>query len=101
MQIKRFMCALGAVVALGCGQALHHASAADAPALTGKVTSAEENAMEGVLVSAKKAGSNITTTVVTDSQGVYRFPRARLEAGQYAMRIRAAGYDLDGRMAAE
>ncbi|MDB5811254.1 MAG: streptogramin lyase [Betaproteobacteria bacterium] len=101
MQIKRFICALGAILALGGAHALQQACAADGAALTGKVTSADEGAMEGVLVSVKKAGSNITTTVVTDSQGVYRFPRARLEAGQYAMRIRAAGYDLDGRVAAE
>src|SRR5438067_13733349 len=38
-------------------------------ALTGQVTSAEEGRMEGVLVSAKKAGSTITITVVTDDQG--------------------------------
>ncbi len=50
--------------------------------------------MEGVLVSARKTGSTITTTVVTDAQGRYRFPRARLEPGQYALRIRATGYDL-------
>ena len=50
--------------------------------------------MEGVLVSAKKAGSTVTTTVVSDQQGRYRFPRARLEPGEYAVRIRAIGYDL-------
>ena len=71
------------------------------PALTGKVTSAKEGAMEGVLVSAKKSGSTITTTVVTDAGGVYRFPRERLEPGQYAIRIRAAGYDLEGRVNAQ
>ncbi len=70
-------------------------------ALSGLVTSTEEGAMEGVLVSAKKAGSNITVTVVSDARGRYRFPRAKLEAGQYAIRIRAVGYDLDGRVAAE
>ena len=37
--------------------------------LAGKVTSAEEGAMEGVLVSAKKTGSTITITVVTDKDG--------------------------------
>ena len=78
------------------------AGAADtALALTGVVTSAEENAMEGVLVSAKKAGSNMTITVVTDAQGRYRFPASKLEAGQYAIRIRAIGYDLEGRVNAE
>src|SRR6266852_5331434 len=64
-------------------------------ALTGLVTSAEEGPMEGVLVSAKKTGSPITITVVTDRDGRYRFPRARLEPGQYALRIRATGYDLE------
>ena len=51
--------------------------------------------MEGVLVSARKAGSTLTTTVVSDAQGRYRFPRARLEPGEYAFRIRAIGYDLE------
>src|SRR5438309_579541 len=69
-------------------------------ALTGQVTSAEEGPMEGVLVSAKKTGSPITITVVTDRDGRYRFPQARLEPGPYALRIRATGYDLSGAAAA-
>ena len=64
-------------------------------ALIGQVTSAEEGPMEGVLVSAKKAGAKQTITVVSDRQGRYRFPQARLEAGDYALRIRAIGYDLE------
>jgi streptogramin lyase len=32
--------------------------------------------------------------VVTDREGHYRFPAARLEPGDYTVRIRAAGYDL-------
>src|SRR5262245_56416479 len=64
-------------------------------ALTGKVTSAQEGAMEGVLVSVKKTGSAQTVTVVSDREGRYRFPRTRLEAGEYAVRIRAIGFDLD------
>ncbi|HWW83712.1 MAG TPA: carboxypeptidase regulatory-like domain-containing protein [Vicinamibacterales bacterium] len=63
-------------------------------ALTGRVTSSEEGPMEGVLVSAKRAGSSITTTVVTNREGRYRFPESRLEPGEYAIKIRAAGYDL-------
>src|ERR1700741_5406420 len=51
--------------------------------------------MEGVLVSAKRAGSKITVTVVSDEHGQYSFPRNRLEPGQYAIRIRAIGYDLE------
>jgi len=65
-------------------------------ALTGVVTSQDEGAMEGVLVSATRDGSTITTTVVSDAAGRYRFPQGRLEPGAYAIRIRAAGYDLEG-----
>lgn len=52
--------------------------------------------MEGVLVSAKREGSTITVTVVSDEHGRYRFPAAKLPPGRYALRIRAVGYDLDG-----
>src|SRR2546422_1226179 len=65
-------------------------------ALTGQVTSAEEGPMEGVIVSAKKAGSTITVSVVSDEQGRYRFPAAKLEPGAYSLRIRAVGYDMEG-----
>src|SRR5215467_9855210 len=64
-------------------------------ALTGTVRSQEEGLMEGVLVSAKKDGSTVTITVVSDAQGRYSFPRSRLEPGRYALRIRAAGYEID------
>jgi virginiamycin B lyase len=64
------------------------------PALSGKVT-AGQDALEGVLVSAKRNGSTITVTVVSDKDGRYSFPAARLEPGQYSLRIRAAGYELD------
>jgi hypothetical protein len=60
-----------------------------------RVTSSEEGAMEGVLISAKKAGSTIAVTVVSDAQGRYRFPTANLQPGEYALRIRAVGYDLE------
>jgi len=65
-----------------------------AAALTGKVT-AEQGALEGVLVSAKKSGGTVTVTVVSDKDGRYSFPASKLELGQYALRIRAVGYDLD------
>jgi virginiamycin B lyase len=71
------------------------ARAQSAAALTGQISSAEEGPMEGVLVSAKRAGSTITITVVSDAQGRYNFPTAKLEPGKYTLRVRAAGYDLD------
>src|SRR3954464_436625 len=64
--------------------------------LSGRVTSAEEGAMEGVLVSAKKTGSTITATVVSDAEGRYRFPEKKLSPGKYAVSVRAIGYELDG-----
>jgi streptogramin lyase len=70
-------------------------------ALAGQVTSAEEGAMEGVLVSAKRAGSNKTITVVSDAKGRYAFPANRLEPGKYTVTIRAVGYDLAGPVSPE
>src|SRR6266436_2104061 len=72
------------------------ALAQSAPALIGQVTSADEGPMEGVLVSARKQRSTITVTVVTNAKGEYSFPADRLDAGHYAIAIRAAGYNLDG-----
>ena len=65
-----------------------------AAALTGKVTSAEEGAMEGVVVSAKKG--IVTVSVVSDDKGEFSFPASKLDAGDYALTIRAVGYDLEG-----
>jgi virginiamycin B lyase len=67
---------------------------AHAQALSGRVSSTEEGAMEGVLVSARQAGSSVTITVVSDAQGRYSFPASRLQAGTYSLGIRAAGYEL-------
>jgi len=71
------------------------AGAAAGDALTGVVTSADEGPMEGVLVSAKKSASTTTVTVASDRDGRYRFPASRLTPGEYGLRIRAAGYDLE------
>jgi virginiamycin B lyase len=70
-------------------------ASAQSVSLQGQVISAEEGVMEGVLVSAKKAGSTITVTVVSDRSGHYSFPANKLDAGKYELRIRAVGYDLD------
>jgi virginiamycin B lyase len=70
-------------------------------ALQGTVSSVQEGAMEGVLVSAKRAGSTITTTVVTDEKGHYAFSASRLQPGHYDITIRAVGYRLQAPKAAE
>src|SRR5258708_27253915 len=69
--------------------------AAEAQTLSGRVTSAEEGPMAGVLVSAKKEGSTITATVVTGEDGRYSFPPGKLAPGHYGLKIRAAGYELN------
>ena len=69
-------------------------AATEAPALRGEVSSSKEGKMEGVLVSAQKAGSPITITVISDAKGRYHFPRAKLDTGDYAIRVRAIGYAL-------
>src|SRR6185503_12434722 len=55
---------------------------AQAPAgLTGVVSSQEEGLMEGVVVSAKRSGSTMTVSVMTDARGRYAFPAGRFEPG--------------------
>ena len=73
----------------------HVAFAQGEPALTGVVSSDQEGAMEGVVVSAKKPGSIVKVSVTTDAQGRYRFPENRLEPGEYVITIRAVGYDIN------
>ena len=74
---------------------------APAAALSGHVTAPEGDALEGVLVSAQREGSPISITVVTDQNGAFSFPHAKLATGHYALRIRAEGYELAGPQAVE
>ncbi len=69
---------------------------AQAQSLSGTVSSTEEGQMEGVLVSAKKEGSTVTTTVVTNDKGEFSFPAGRLEPGKYTITTRAVGFALVG-----
>src|ERR1700722_710607 len=87
---------LASVSVLGLFMCAALPAPAQAATLTGQVTSAEEGPMEGVVVSARKRGSTVTLSVVTDQKGQYGFPADRLDAGQYAIAIRAAAYNLDG-----
>jgi virginiamycin B lyase len=95
MRISDLLTSVGLALALLQFIGSTPTSAQGQVALSGKVTSAEEGAMEGVLVSAKKAGSTVTITVVSDAEGRYSFPASKLAPGGYALRIRAVGYDLD------
>src|SRR5215470_11926606 len=54
-------------------------AAAQGAALSGQISSAGEGAMQGVVVSAKKQGSTITISVITNAEGRYSFPAGRLE----------------------
>src|ERR1700719_3727225 len=98
METKRVLLIAGGVAALlfQTASARLHAQAQTPSALSGQVTSTEEGPMEGVVVSAKKDGSTISISVVTDAAGRFFVPPARLEPGHYALKARAAGYELDG-----
>jgi virginiamycin B lyase len=76
---------LGAVttVVMGAGPSV---------ALSGVVRSQAEGPMEGVIVTAKRAGGTIAVSVVTDKTGTYSFPADRLVSGEYNLSIRAVGY---------
>ena len=61
------------------------------PLLNGAVTSVSGQKLEGVTVSARQAGSTITTTVYTDESGNYYFPT--LPAGKYDVWAQALGFE--------
>jgi len=85
---------LGAVV-IGAATRLSLTAQATV-ALTGRVASADEGPMEGVVVTASRDGSTIAVSVATDSTGRYNFPASALGEGEYGLEIRAVGYDLVG-----
>jgi virginiamycin B lyase len=93
---------LSVVVALLLGSALLAYPKAPPPtiALAGLVTSDNEGPMEGVLVTAKREGGNITITVISDDRGRYVFPAGKLEPGKHTLAIRAVGYKLSGQSTA-
>src|SRR5436309_9251653 len=104
MKTKRVLLIAGGALAallLQTASARFHAQAETTSALSGQVTSTEEGPMEGVVVSARKDGSTVSISVVTNDQGRFAFPAARLEPGRYTLKARAAGYELDGAKAAD
>ena len=59
--------------------------------LIGTAKTAAGDALEGIVVSARAAGSNITTSVLTDGRGEYVFPP--LDSGRYDVWAQAIGYE--------
>ena len=93
---KSLVFAIAAIALLVASSAEIGANGAPPFALTGQVSSQKEGLMEGVVIGAKKDGSTISVNVVSDEKGRYSVPAAKLEPGRYTLKIRAAGYDLDG-----
>lgn len=91
--VSGFVLLLLGLVALG-GNSM--AQSESSVALSGKVTSQAEGAMEGVVITAQREGSTVMTSVTTNNLGQYSFPRNRMKAGTYTITIRAAGYVLEG-----
>ena len=57
--------------------------------------------MEGVVVSARKDGSIVTVSVVTDARATTASRPRGSSPAHYTLAIRATGYDLDGKATAE
>ncbi len=95
MGLKHYAAMLMAGIAVVSWQG--PALAQNEPTLAGTVHAPDGTPLEGVPVTAAKANSTITVTVITDDRGRYSFPADRLSPGTYALTIRATGFDLDGK----
>src|SRR6202521_5468817 len=86
--VCKLVCSLS-LLGIFCSLASSPSQAQSQPALAGIVTSENEGAMEGVLISAHAPGENVTITVVSDANGYYSFPAGRLKAAKYSLAVRA------------
>ncbi len=82
---------LAGVAAFAAAAALAPATASADQILAGTITSPAGQKMEGVLVTAQKAGSTVQTSVYTDQNGEYYFPA--MEDGNYAVWAQALGFE--------
>src|SRR6266446_3111208 len=80
----------GLLLATVASVALAPAQAAEV-VLSGTISAAAGQKLEGVTVSAKREGSTITTSVYTDQSGNYYFPP--LPAGSYRVWAQALGFE--------
>jgi virginiamycin B lyase len=86
---------LVAIISFVFAPRLIRAANSSGVALSGQVSSDREGAMGGVVVGAKKDGSTITIDVVSDDTGHFAFPSSKLEPGQYSLKVRAVGYEME------
>jgi streptogramin lyase/mono/diheme cytochrome c family protein len=93
MQHKRHLATLAASAVTGLALAITLSAAASAAevVLSGAIKNATGEKMSGVTVSAKAAGTSITTTVFTDEAGDYYFPP--MEAGKYQVWAQALSFE--------
>jgi streptogramin lyase len=82
---------LASAVAFATAAALAPATASADQLLAGTIASPTGQKMEGVLVTAQKAGSTIQTSVYTDQNGEYYFPA--MEDGNYAVWAQTLGFE--------
>jgi len=100
--MQKFRVLIALSLATGIGLLGVMATAAQRPAktsagqasglLSGHVRSGSGQVEEGITVSARAEGSPITTSVFTDADGLYIFPK--LENGKYQVWAQAVGLDI-------
>lgn len=93
MSIRKFMLVAVAALLAALATDTSDLDAQAAAALTGTVR-AQEGALEGVVVTARREGANFDVSVVSDAAGSYSFPRTRVAPGSYDLTIRAIGYEV-------
>ena len=95
MRLKTGVVAVAAIViATLFGMAPVRLGAQGGAALSGVVSSDKEGKMEGVVVSARREGANVTISVISGPGGKYVFPASHVGPGKYSVTMRATGYDL-------
>jgi hypothetical protein len=97
MTQRKRLCKIALMAAISASVALCGLSAKSAPAqqagalLSGSVKSDSGAKLDGVTVSARGAGQTITTSVFTDEDGNYFFPR--MAEGKYRVWAQAEGFE--------
>ncbi len=83
--------AVGLCAALCAARIIHGAPQQTGVLLSGTVQSGAGAKLDGVIVSARATGQTITTSVFTDENGEFYFPR--MPAGKYSIWAQAEGFE--------